>query len=214
MARAYTAELRDRVLRACERGGLSRARVAALFGVGESTLYRWRQTWRSEGRREARPHAGGPAPRLDEAALDRLKELVAEANDRTLAEYAASLRERAGVEASGPTVCRALGKPGLTRKKGAAGRGAGPARAGRGPGRVAGRAGRGPRRVAGRAGRDRAAAPGVPRRVRRRHPDDPGLRPRPAGAPGRGHGALGPVEAADRARRPGPRRGGRRDQHR
>src|SRR3982750_4819674 len=77
MARAYTAELRDRVLRACERGGLSRARVAALFGVGESTLYRWQQTWRTEGRREARPHAGGPAPRLGEAALDRLKELVA-----------------------------------------------------------------------------------------------------------------------------------------
>ena len=151
MARAYTAELRDRVLRACVRGGLSRGAIAKLFGVGESTLYRGQQTWRTEGRREARPHAGGPAPRLDEAALDRLKELVAEANDRTLAEYAASLRERAGVEASGPTVCRALRKLALTRKKGAAGRGAGPARAGRGP-----------RRVAGRAGRDRAAAPGVP----------------------------------------------------
>ena len=151
MSRAYTAELRERVLRACERGGLSRARVAALFGVGESTLYRWRQTWQTEGRREPRPHAGGPAPRLDEAALDRLKELVAEGNDRTLAEYAAALRERAGVAASGPTVCRALRKLGLTRKKDAAGRGAGPARAGRGP-----------RRVAGRAGRDRAAAPGVP----------------------------------------------------
>jgi transposase len=41
MARAYTAELRDRVPRACEHGGLSRVRVAALFGVGESTLYRW-----------------------------------------------------------------------------------------------------------------------------------------------------------------------------
>ena len=27
MARAYTAELRDRVLRACERGGLRRARA-------------------------------------------------------------------------------------------------------------------------------------------------------------------------------------------
>ena len=117
MARAYTAELRDRVLRACERGGLSRGAIAKLFGVGESTLYRGQQTWRTEGRREARPHAGGPAPRLDEAALDRLKELVAEANDRTLAEYAASLRERAGVEASGPTVCRALRKLALTRKK-------------------------------------------------------------------------------------------------
>src|SRR5438270_4160058 len=138
MARPSTAEVRDRVLRACERGGLSRARVAALFGVGESTLYRWQQTWRTEGRPEARPHAGGPAPRLDEAALDRPKEPLAGGDHRTLAGYAAAPRGRAGVEAGGPTVGRALGKLGLTRKKGAAGRGAGPARAGRGPRRVAG----------------------------------------------------------------------------
>jgi transposase len=151
MARAYTAELRERVLLASERGGLSRGAIARLFGVGESTLYRWRQTWRTEGRREARPHAGGPAPRLDEAALDTLKELVAEANDRTLVEYAAGLFERTEVKASGPTVCRALKKLGLARKKGAARRGAGAAGAGRGAGRVA-----------GRAGRDRAPAPGVP----------------------------------------------------
>ena len=141
MGRAYTAELRERVLLTCERGGLSRSRIAELFGVGESTLCRWRQAWRTEGRREAKPPAGGPAPRLDEAALGRLKELVAESNDRTLAEYAASLRERAGVEASGPTVCRALKKLALTRKKDAARRRAGPTRAGRGPGGVAGRAG-------------------------------------------------------------------------
>ena len=151
MARPYTADLRDRVLLACERGGLSRSRIAALFGVGESTVYRWQQAWRAEARREPKPPAGGPAPRLDEAAPGRLKELVAEGNDRPLAEYAAALRERAGVEASGPTVCRALGKLGLVRKKGATRRRAGPAGAGRGP-----------RRVAGRAGRDRAAAPGVP----------------------------------------------------
>jgi transposase len=143
MARAYAADLRDRVLRACERGGLSRARVAALFGVGESTPYRWRQTWRTEGRREAKPHAGGPAPRLDATALEALEALVAEGNGRTLAEYAASLSERAGVAASGPTVCRALKKLGLTRKKGAARGRAGPAGAGRGPDGVAGRAGPG-----------------------------------------------------------------------
>lgn len=66
MARAYTAELRERVLRACARGGLSRAALAQLFGVGESTLYRWQQIWRAEGRREAHPErqaARGPRRR-------------------------------------------------------------------------------------------------------------------------------------------------------
>src|SRR4051812_50067028 len=117
MARAYTAELRDRVLRACERGGLSRGAIAKLFGVGESTLYRWQQTWRAEGRREARPHAGGPAPRLDEAALDRLKEPAAEGHHRPPAEDAAPPRGRAGGGAGGPAGGRALREPGPTRQK-------------------------------------------------------------------------------------------------
>jgi transposase len=141
MPRPYTAELRERALRACGRGGLSRASVAALFGIGESTLYRWQQTWRREGRRAAKPHAGGPAPRLDGAALDTLKALVAERNDRTLAEYAAQLFARAEVKASGPTVCRALKKLGLRRKKDPARGRAGPTRSRPGADGLAGRAG-------------------------------------------------------------------------
>jgi transposase len=77
MPGAYSADLRERVLLACERGRLSRAKVARLFQVAESTVYRWLQTWRREGRREAKPHAGGPAPRLDEAALETLAAIVA-----------------------------------------------------------------------------------------------------------------------------------------
>src|SRR5687768_18452093 len=80
MAGAYSADLRERVLLVCERGRLSRAKVATLFQVAESTVYRWLQAWRTEGRREAKPHAGGPAPRLDQAALDKLQAIVAEAN--------------------------------------------------------------------------------------------------------------------------------------
>jgi transposase len=142
MPGAYSADLRERVLLACEHGRLSRAKLAALFRVGESTVHRWLQTWRMEGRREAKPHAGGPAPRLDAAALDQLRAIVAEANDRTLAEYAAALAERAGVTASGPTVCRALRKLGLPRKKDVAGARAGSARRRAGSGDLARRSGR------------------------------------------------------------------------
>ena len=142
MAGAYSTDLRERVLRACERGQLSRAKIAALFRLGESTLYRWLETWRSEGRREAKPHAGGTEPRLDAAALDELKAIVAEANDLSLAEYAAKLQERAGVAVSGPTVSRALKKLGLVRKKDPPGAGAEPARSRRRPGGLARRAGR------------------------------------------------------------------------
>src|SRR3712207_7186450 len=53
---------------------------------------------------------------------------------RSLAEYAGRLAERAGVTASGPTICRALRKLGLPRKKDVAGRGGGPRRSRRGGG--------------------------------------------------------------------------------
>jgi transposase len=117
MPRAYTADLRGRVLLACGQGGLSRARVAALFRVGESTVHRWLRAWREEGRREAKPHAGGPAAKLDEAAQGKLRELVAEADDLTLGEYAARLAEQADLKVSAPTLCRALERLGLVRKK-------------------------------------------------------------------------------------------------
>ena len=117
MPGAYSADLRGRVLWVCERGKLSRAKIAALFQVGETTLYRWQQEWRTDGRREAKPHAGGPAPQLDATALDKLKDLVVASNDLTLAEHAAKLAEHVGVQVSGSTVCRALRKLGLPRKK-------------------------------------------------------------------------------------------------
>ena len=117
MPGAYSADLRERVLLACERGRLSRAKVARLFQVAESLVHRWLQTWRREGRRQATPHAGGPAPRLDAQALEKLRAMVAEANDLSLAEYAARLSEHAGVTVSGPTVCRALLKLRLPRTK-------------------------------------------------------------------------------------------------
>jgi transposase len=142
MPGACSADRRKRVLLACERGRLSRAKLAALFQAGERTVHRWLGAWRAEGRREAKPHAGGPAPRLDAAALEKLRAIVAEANDLTLAEYAAAVSERAGVTASGPTVCRALRKLGLPRKKDAAGARAGPGRCRPGPGDMARRPGR------------------------------------------------------------------------
>ena len=117
MPRPYSADLRERALLACEEGRLSRAAIAAQFRVGETTLYRWLPAWRTEGRREAKPHAGGVASRLEAGALEKLRALVVEKNDATLAEYAARLAEQAAVTVSAPTLCRALRKLRLNRKK-------------------------------------------------------------------------------------------------
>jgi transposase len=149
MPGAHSADLRGRVRLACERGRLSRAKIAKLLQVGETTLHRRLQEGRVDGRRAAKPPAGGPAPRLGAAAPDKLKELVAERNDLTLAEYAAKLAARAEGQVGGSTVCRAPRELGLPRKKDAAGAGAGSARYRRGSGELARRAGQGRSAAAG-----------------------------------------------------------------
>ena|SRR5688572_5573169 len=51
MPRAYSPDLRERVLAACEAGEGSQAEIARRFRVGERTLQRWLQAARGEGRR-------------------------------------------------------------------------------------------------------------------------------------------------------------------
>jgi len=63
MPRPYSADLRARVLHACEAAVQSRAEIAAQFEVGESTVYLWLKQQRAEGRTAPKPHAGGRWPR-------------------------------------------------------------------------------------------------------------------------------------------------------
>jgi len=49
MSRAYSVDLRERAVAAVEKGGLSRRRVAAQFGLGVSTVIRWTRRLRETG---------------------------------------------------------------------------------------------------------------------------------------------------------------------
>src|SRR3954447_4586605 len=117
MPKPYSADLRDRVLLADE-AGLPPAVVARRFGVGLSTVYLWRHQARAEGRRCAKAHGGGRARGIDPAGEAILRALVSERNDRTLDEYMEDLAARTGGQrVSRPTLCRALRRLGLWRKK-------------------------------------------------------------------------------------------------
>jgi putative transposase len=62
MARPYSMDLRDRVVRAVEVEGLSRRAAAARFGLGVSTAIKWLQRVRATG--SARPgKMGGHKPK-------------------------------------------------------------------------------------------------------------------------------------------------------
>jgi transposase len=115
MPRAYSQDLRDRVL-ATAQAGLTHRAVAARFAVGESTVRSWLRRERLTGSRSARPPHGGRS-KLGPAGDDVLRALVTDRNDRTLAELAEGLRERTGLRVSVMAVWRACERLALRRKK-------------------------------------------------------------------------------------------------
>ena len=115
MARAYSMDLRERVLRAHAAGEGSQRVLAARFGVSVGAVCGWLGAVCDEGRLWPQPHGGGRRA-LNGADPQVLAALVAEQGDATLAQYGARLAARTGVQASAAALCRALARLGLRRK--------------------------------------------------------------------------------------------------
>ena len=111
--RPYSPDLRERIVAAVERGHHSLRELADLFLVSLSCIVRLLRRHRATGSFLPQPHAGGPHLLLDGNACQRLLALVREQPDATLAE----LRERLGVRCSLSTICRALQRHRISRKK-------------------------------------------------------------------------------------------------
>jgi transposase len=114
--RAYSMDLRERVLADCDAGVRTRA-VAAKYTVSESWVRRLKQTRRDGGRVAPLPHAGGRTPGWV-AHADAIRAAVAAAPDATLAEF----RRRFALPLSRSALARALLALGLPRKKSRSGR--------------------------------------------------------------------------------------------
>jgi transposase len=113
MAGAYSTDLRGRVLAAVEAGESVEA-AARRFAVGRSTADRWVTVAREEGRREAKPMRGGPAPRIRGGVEAAMLDLAGGPHHPSLAEIAARLAETTGVRVHLTTVHRALRRAGWT----------------------------------------------------------------------------------------------------
>lgn len=114
---ALSLDLRERVLAACDEGDLTRQEVADDFAVSRSFVQKLLRRRSDGGPLRPKPRSGGAAPLLGGQDLARLRGLVREKPDRTLAELRSALRESGGPSVSAPTVCRALKKLGLPLKK-------------------------------------------------------------------------------------------------
>jgi transposase len=111
--RPYSTDLRERIVAAVDRGEHSLRQIAHLFSVHLSFLVRLLQRRRATGSIKPKPHGGGPTPKLDAAAVQRLLELVRKHPDATLAE----LRDQLGIACHIATIARVLRRQRITRKK-------------------------------------------------------------------------------------------------
>lgn len=114
MARAYSRDLRERVVRSVE-GGMSRRQAASLFGVAISTVIKWVDTWRATGRVAAKPMGGDRNSRLKGERAWLLSRIEA-VPDLTLEELRAELAGR-GVFVGYGTVWRFFAGEGISFKK-------------------------------------------------------------------------------------------------
>ena len=111
--KAYSMDLRQRVVAACDEGLDTHVEIAERFAVSQSWIRRLLQRRRDTGSIAPAPHRGGRAPAYDTQASERLLRAVAEDPDATLRELAAA----AGVTCGTSATDRALRRLGITRKK-------------------------------------------------------------------------------------------------
>lgn len=111
--RAYSEDLRQRVVQACDEGVLTRQEIAEHFAVSPAWIRRLLQRRRETGSFSARCGRRGPKPKLNEARLDRLAKLVQAHPDATLSE----LKKRGRLPCCLATIHNALKRLGLSLKK-------------------------------------------------------------------------------------------------
>jgi transposase len=111
--KAYSQDLRTRILDTVQRGDGTLRQIARRFLVSVSFITRLLQCHRRTGSLQPRPHGGGNPAVLSPEDLEQLRELVLQQPDATLEE----LRQRLGASCSLMTISRALRKLGLPRKK-------------------------------------------------------------------------------------------------
>ena len=111
----YSVDLRERLLGAID-AGLSQAEASRLFGVGTSTITRWRQQRRDTGGLAPIPRPGRrPVIGPDQAGA--LRAQVAAHADATLAEHCRRWTAAHGTSLSVAGMSRAIRRLGITLKK-------------------------------------------------------------------------------------------------
>lgn len=116
MSRAYSQDLRDRVIDAALKDDVSARGAAARFGIGVATAVVWVRRARETGVRAAKPRGQPKGSKLD-AHREAILGWIDEKDDITIAEIRERLVAERGVSAGVGTVWSFLDRCGLTFKK-------------------------------------------------------------------------------------------------
>lgn len=115
--KAYSLDLRQRVVHAYEQGEGSVSEIATRFGVSTAFVKKMLKRWRATGDLSPLAHGGGKPKSLSARHHQLLKRRVREQSDISLAELQSFLDEKESVQVHVSTISRALAGLGLPLKK-------------------------------------------------------------------------------------------------
>jgi transposase len=115
--KAYSMDLRKRVVQAVDSKEGTHKEIAKTFRVSKAFLEKLLKRRRESGSIEALPHGGGQVPLLNENKESLIANWVEEDNDATLEELCEYLENKTKLRVSISTMCRVLQRLELRRKK-------------------------------------------------------------------------------------------------
>lgn len=116
MARAYSQDLRDRVIDAVLREGMSRRAASNRYGVSESAAIKWVQRVERLGDRQS-AGTGGHRPSKIKPHRDWVFRVIEAEKDITLAALAARMADELGVKVDTGMLSRFFQSEGISFKK-------------------------------------------------------------------------------------------------
>ena len=115
--KAYSIDLREKIIKLHEGGKISQRQLAKQFDVALSFIEKLIKQYRQTGSVEPKKRIEQTPTKLNHEQLKVLEKIVEEHNDATLDELSQMLREQTGVLISRVTVDRMLKKLNVTFKK-------------------------------------------------------------------------------------------------
>jgi transposase len=110
-------DLRQRILSAHKPHKYGLRKVAKQFNIGVATAFRLIKRYKKTGSLIPAENSGGPKRFIEEKDQYRLKDIIAEKNDRTTEEICKIYAERFGIKLKNSTMNLALKRAEITRKK-------------------------------------------------------------------------------------------------